>query len=104
MILLLGVGGRCQEMCLSYFLESRNIKRDQFFMAAGTDGQDGPTPYAGCIVPSVSEPDNEVFDKAAESLKSHNSMKFWEEHYSTFLIKKGLTGVNVMDIFCLIKR
>ncbi|RWS23936.1 glycerate kinase-like protein [Leptotrombidium deliense] len=95
-----GVGGRCQEMALSFFnemLENKNVS----FLAAGTDGQDGPTPVAGCVVSGIV---NNWKPEAQKALLEHNSYSFWKKYFPASLVNtNGPTGVNVMDIYCMLK-
>jgi hydroxypyruvate reductase/glycerate 2-kinase len=92
-------GGRAQEFALAmlkYFVEFPD--RQIFFLAAGTDGIDGPTDAAGAII------SEKTVEKAKskncnfeESLNRHDSYNFFK--LVGGLIKTGYTGTNVNDIF-----
>lgn len=106
-----GLGGRAQEMALDYIisrLRSGTIGDDlDLFLAASTDGQDGPTDVAACMA-SYSEimGQGEVpfdLDEACRAKKSHDSYNFWQAHKPNWLVRSGLTGTNVMDLYMLVK-
>lgn len=103
----LGIGGRCQEMALQFFIETYIHEcEDLALLAAGTDGQDGPTPVAGCVYFSknIKSLEKSVLEKAKTYLEQHNSYNFWFQNFPHCLINtNGPTGVNVMDIYCMIK-
>ena len=102
-----GVGGRNQEMVLSYALELDYLQKSSIsnrntsvtFLSGGTDGQDGPTSAAGAVFSSA---DLETFDKswAKQCLDQHDSNSYFQK--SNNLIVTGLTGTNVMDIQILL--
>jgi glycerate 2-kinase len=94
-----GKGGRCQELALSVAMDIQDIS-GCVFLAAGTDGIDGPTDAAGAIV------DSNTIEKALKSglvpeqyIRDNNSFEFFEQMNE--LIKTGPTGTNVMDIHLL---
>uniref|UniRef100_A0A0K0DL54 Glycerate kinase n=1 Tax=Angiostrongylus cantonensis TaxID=6313 RepID=A0A0K0DL54_ANGCA len=96
-----GCGGRCQEMALSCFtsLSSCSTTLPLFlFLAAGTDGQDGPTDAAGAFF--TNDDLNKDMSKKGEALlETSNSYGFWSMYNDgANHIKPGPTGTNVMDI------
>ncbi|MBR4570836.1 MAG: hypothetical protein IKO19_09285, partial [Candidatus Riflebacteria bacterium] len=92
-------GGRDQEFALAmlkYYVEFPD--RPIFFLAAGTDGIDGPTDAAGVIINSKTV-ENAMIKSLnyEESLNKHDSYNFFKK--AGGLIKTGYTGTNVNDIF-----
>ncbi len=95
-----GMGGRCQEMALSFIDNIRktpHISDRIFFLAAGTDGNDGPTDAAGAFASM------EFFRKGKElGLEPEKVMAASDSyHYhekTGGLLKTGPTGTNVCDI------
>lgn len=95
-------------MCLAFFQQSYSYSDGKLFLlAAGTDGQDGPTHVAGCITESGSmqrDKDGNLFARSVVDMESHNSYQFWFDHFKDWFVDtKGSTGTNVMDIYCMIK-
>lgn len=94
-----GQGGRCQSLALAAACELAG-RDDVFFLAAGTDGTDGPGKFAGAIV------DGETLKRcnlnAEECLKRADAGSFLA--LSGDLIETGPTGTNVMDILIGLKR
>ncbi|MBQ3643575.1 MAG: DUF4147 domain-containing protein [Candidatus Riflebacteria bacterium] len=92
-------GGRAQEFALAmlkYFVEFPD--RQIFFLAAGTDGIDGPTDAAGAIISGKTvEKAKKKNCSFEESLSRHDSYNFFKNIGG--LIKTGYTGTNVNDIF-----
>lgn len=102
-----GKGGRNQELVLSSLLWlSRLGKEDvyqlpDFLIASiGTDGQDGPTDYAGAYVDKATVLQYLEADlDAATYLDNNDSSTFFQLlNNSRNLIHTGPTGTNVMDI------
>lgn len=104
-----GKGGRAQEMALDYIIRRLTTENEEansqidYFLAGGTDGQDGPTDVAGCLA-SYYEwlgQSRRPFglNDAMKAKKSHSSYDFWNEKKPDWLIKTGLTGTNVMDLY-----
>lgn len=95
-----GLGGRCQEMALSFIdnLRKTPLIADRiFFLAAGTDGNDGPTDAAGAFASM------ELFRKGKElgldPEKFITASDSYHYHEKTGgLLKTGPTGTNVCDI------
>ncbi len=112
-----GVGGRSQEMALSFAMELERLKISSPLMAStgttpphrsecvfasvGTDGQDGPgCDAAGALVdmdlPRLAK---EAQLSPGNFLENHDSYTFFSQLCSgRYLIQTGLTGTNVMDI------
>jgi len=97
-----GKGGRCQEMALSFAIETEGLE-DMLFLAAGTDGIDGPTDAAGAFADgsSVEKAAMQCMD-ARKMLNSHDSYPFFDGIGD--LHKIGQTGTNVMDIYILLVK
>lgn len=95
-----GVGGRCQEMVLS-FLDNINNETGLCLLAAGTDGKDGPTPSAGAIadMKSLQIAKKQGIDPGS-FLSENNSQEFFGSFGE--LISTGPTGTNVMDLVVLL--
>jgi len=94
-----GLGGRSQEMALAAVSKVAKLY-GVAFLAAGTDGGDGPTDAAGGLV----EADSEVIAQAKgfqtrRSLVENDSYHYLEACGG--LIKTGPTGSNVNDL-CLV--
>ncbi|OTF70489.1 hypothetical protein BLA29_004233 [Euroglyphus maynei] len=99
----LGIGGRCQEMGLLFLDEMNNIDwqgPEIYALFAGTDGQDGPTTAAGVQLKWPFKSSN-IW---RQSLANHDSYNFWMEHAPECIIRTGITGTNVMDIYALMIR
>lgn len=95
-----GVGGRCQELALSFAIEiggHENI----CLLAAGTDGRDGPTEAAGGIVDggTSKRAQNQGLDPNAH-LRDNNSHDFFRRLRSC--VYTGPSGTNVMDLVILL--
>jgi glycerate-2-kinase len=94
-----GLGGRCQELALAAAGELASAPQVQpiVFLAAGTDGRDGPTDAAGAVV------DRRTWSAIAaqgidpvRALTEHNAYPALAA--SGGLLRTGLTGTNVMDV------
>lgn len=101
-----GKGGRNQQMALSAllvmesFLEGATPNRVTF-LAAGTDGTDGPTDSAGAIADvSILSAAQEKHLIIAEYLEDNDAWHFFEQ--AGGLIKTGPTQTNVMDLVVII--
>ena len=95
-----GIGGRCQELALSFAIEicgHENI----CLLAAGTDGRDGPTEAAGAIVDgrTAKTSQNQGLDPN-DYLRDNNSYHFLRQRRAC--IRTGPTGTNVMDLVILL--
>ncbi len=101
-----GKGGRNQHMALSALCEMTLDDEPGFdnritFLAAGTDGTDGPTDAAGAVV------DEELVDRAGVLRISPQTYLANQDAYTFFdlaggLIKTGATQTNVMDLVVVI--
>lgn len=95
-----GKGGRNQEMALSFLSEIENdgaAAEGIHFLAASTDGNDGPTDAAGAYASM------DVLNKVAEANLSINEYLRENDSYHFFaqlgyLLKTGPTNTNVCDI------
>ncbi|PIO76865.1 MOFRL family protein, partial [Teladorsagia circumcincta] len=100
-----GRGGRCQEMALSCLisLNSNSAPLPPFlFLAAGTDGQDGPTDADGALI-SNDDVRDDLATKGSSYLETSNSYEFWSSYNNgKNHIKTGPTGTNVMDVQILL--
>ncbi len=96
-----GRGGRNQSLALSAALALRD-HRSVWFLAAGTDGSDGPTEDAGALVDGETVARGELHGlKADKSLTAADAGTFLEA--SGDLIHTGPTGTNVMDLMLGLK-
>ena len=95
-----GVGGRCQELALSFAIEIGGHE-SICLLAAGTDGRDGPTEAAGGIVDgrTVKRAQNQGLDPNAY-LHDNNSHDFLRRLDSC--VHTGPSGTNVMDLVILL--
>ena len=95
-----GKGGRCQEASLAFSMMSSGLTRS-LFLAAGSDGTDGPNDAAGGIGSregfKKGKTQNLNIRKHLESNDSYNYLKETED-----LIITGPTGTNVNDLFLLL--
>ena len=97
-----GYGGRCQHLALAAALELQH-RDDIAFLAAGSDGSDGPTEVAGALVDGDTVAHGEVHVRAAEyCLERCDAGSFLEA--ADALIDTGPTGTNVMDLMIGLKR
>lgn len=112
-----GVGGRSQELALSFAMELERLcassslmasnsttpphRSECVFASVGTDGQDGP---GGDAAGALVDMDTTRLAKEAQMspgsfLENHDSYTFFSQLGSgRYLIQTGLTGTNVMDI------
>ncbi|MBT8334238.1 MAG: glycerate kinase [Deltaproteobacteria bacterium] len=95
-----GKGGRNQEMALAFLLEmirNRNLCKSLTFLAASTDGNDGPTDAAGAFA------DQAIIQTAAMAGLDPNTFLENNDSYHFFqacsgLFKTGPTNTNVCDL------
>ena len=97
-----GLGGRNQELALSFAMEIEGIKGIAM-LSAGTDGIDGPTDAAGAIVDGNTTALAREFDIIPEIyLENNNSYNFFKRLDSvskrSYHLITGPTGTNVMDM------
>ena len=91
-----GQGGRNQSLALAAALALRG-QENVWFLSAGTDGTDGPTPDAGALVDGGTCARGEGEGLSAhQALAAADAGKFLEA--SGDLIQTGATGTNVMDL------
>lgn len=98
-----GLGGRNQEMVLSFLAHSETLDSkaiDVIFMSAGTDGADGPTDAAGALTGQSAK--QEASDQGLDPhvfLHNNDSYNFFKSlSGGAYHIRDGPTGTNVMDI------
>ncbi len=96
-----GIGGRNQHMALSALIEMKKRKDNETFtftfLAAGTDGTDGPTDAAGAIadIESIAISVQKQLDPI-EYLNNFDAYSFFK--HTGGLFKTGPTQTNVMDL------
>jgi len=97
-----GRGGRCQSLALAAALELQG-EEGVVFLAASTDGSDGPGEDAGALVDggTVARGVSAGYD-AARCLAAADAGSFLAA--SGDLVQTGPTGTNVMDLFIGWKR
>ncbi|MDX2269606.1 MAG: glycerate kinase [Bryobacter sp.] len=95
-----GMGGRNQEMALAVALGLRGLEQ-VLFLAAGTDGTDGPTNAAGAFADGTTWSRGEQHDlQAIDHLERNDSHQYFEQLGDLFIT--GPTGTNVMDVYLLL--
>ena len=99
-----GKGGRNQEMVLSFLITILKAPEDfenVYFLAASTDGGDGPTDAAGAFASlEVLEASKNLGLNPEEYLEKNDSYNFFNK--LGFLFKTGPTNTNVCDIHIII--
>ncbi|MCK5408828.1 MAG: DUF4147 domain-containing protein [Candidatus Heimdallarchaeota archaeon] len=90
-----GVGGRNQELALSFVLSS-NAHESLFLACFGTDGIDGNSKAAGAIVGPFTLKNEQIKNDASKSLSSNDTNSFLKKYGGELLT--GYTGTNMMDI------
>jgi len=95
-----GLGGRNQEMALAAAIGIEGLERT-LFLAAGTDGTDGPTDAAGAFASgtTIGRAEKLEFD-AHEFLARNDSYHFFKPLGD--LLVTGPTGTNVMDLYLML--
>ena len=95
-----GLGGRCQELALSFAIEISGHK-NICLLAVGTDGKDGPTQAAGAIVNgrTAKMAQNQGLDPNAY-LRNNNSHDFLRRLRAC--VYTGPSGTNVMDLVIML--
>ena len=99
-----GKGGRNQEMALAFLQEMHSWtagRENTGFLAASTDGNDGPTDAAGAFADALLlENMNIRQESIAEALANNDSYSFFQSVDG--LLKTGPTNTNVCDIQILL--
>jgi glycerate-2-kinase len=91
-----GRGGRSQELALAAALELAS-RRGVALLAAGTDGNDGPTDAAGAYADGDSVARGAARGRDARvALANHDAYGFFDAEGG--LLRTGPTGTNVMDL------
>ena len=96
-----GRGGRCQEMALAFLAEmaeDSDPPPGATFLAAGTDGNDGPTDAAGAFADAAALAAGTGLDCRA-TLARNDSHAFFAQCEALF--KPGPTNTNVADLYLL---
>ncbi|ETN73443.1 MOFRL family protein [Necator americanus] len=84
--------------CLMALASSGKTMPKFLFLAAGTDGIDGPTDAAGAYITNA-DVDKKIVGKGLKYLEISNSYEFWSTYNNgKNHFKPGPTGTNVMDI------
>ncbi|MDW8223850.1 MAG: DUF4147 domain-containing protein [Gemmatales bacterium] len=97
-----GKGGRNQEFALAFLQElSQDGLVGLTLLAAGTDGEDGPTDAAGAFADADAlQRAQELHLHPADYLRRHDAYYFF--HQIDALFRPGLTETNVMDLRVLL--
>lgn len=95
-----GLGGRNQEMALAAAMGIEGLER-VIFLAAGTDGTDGPTEAAGAFASGA------TMGRARRLEMDANEFLVRNDSYHFFkplgdLVVTGPTGTNVMDLYLML--
>ena len=96
-----GRGGRCQEMALAFLAEmaaDSDPALGATLLAAGTDGNDGPTDAAGAFADGAALAAAATFDPRA-ALADNDSYHFCKD--CSALFQPGPTNTNVADLYLL---
>ncbi len=102
-----GKGGRSQELALAFALEAAKgplaERSDWVFLAAGTDGRDGPTDAAGAIVDAatVTRIRTAGVDPVA-AMEENDSYGALDA--AGALLRTGATGTNVADVVLFLSK
>lgn len=97
-----GLGGRNQEMALAAAMGIDGLP-GTVFLAAGTDGTDGPTEAAGAYASGTTmERARKLEFDGAEFLARNDSYHFFKPLGD--LLVTGPTGTNVMDLYLMLMR
>lgn len=110
-----GKGGRCQELALASAIELDRLfnhsklqpqRIELVVLAAGTDGQDGPTDAAGAMahIATVSEASALGIDATGDLARNDSHHFFRTYNNGADHLITGLTGTNVMDLHMLLLR
>ncbi len=95
-----GKGGRNQEMALSFLAEIESNPEGSegiWFLAASTDGNDGPTDAAGAFAdPEVLTAGKQAGLSVQDYLRRNDSYHYFDR--IGFLLKTGPTNTNVCDV------
>ncbi len=96
-----GMGGRCQEMAAAASLQLGKLA-NTCFLAAGTDGTDGPTLAAGGIVdPHSCQRSSQKGFSIRDALRNNDTFRYLEA--CDGLLITGPTGSNVNDLVLVVR-
>ncbi|NPD89615.1 MAG: DUF4147 domain-containing protein [Asgard group archaeon] len=90
-----GLGGRNQELALSFALEIMN-NYPIYLASFGTDGIDGTSLAAGALIGPFTISDDVKKQKANVALSTHDSNSFFKEYGGEIITNH--TGTNLLDI------
>lgn len=92
-----GIGGRNQEMALSFLSEMNENDKGIYFLSAGTDGNDGPTDAAGAIASyEILKVAKDYGINPLDYLENNDSHNFFKKVDG--LVITGPTNTNVCDV------
>ena len=97
-----GRGGRCQELAARFACEIKGAEGIAL-LAGGSDGTDGPTPYAGAVVDQTSWSRllaRHGPERAEKLLKGHDATGLLRG-VEGLLLDTGPTGQNLNDLYLL---
>lgn len=102
-----GKGGRNQELALAFALEAAKgplaERSDWVFLAAGTDGRDGPTDAAGGIVDAATVTRIRTAGVAPVAAMEEND-SYGALDAAGALLRTGATGTNVADVLVFLSK
>ncbi|MCE7741260.1 MAG: DUF4147 domain-containing protein [Candidatus Heimdallarchaeota archaeon] len=94
-----GIGGRNQELALSFALSSVG-NLSMYLLSLGTDGIDGNSKAAGALVGPFTLDDKTKMDEANNSLENNDTNTFFKKYGGELVT--GYTGTNLMDVGIII--
>lgn len=102
-----GKGGRSQELALAFALEAAKgplaERADWVFLAAGTDGRDGPTDAAGGIVDAATV--NRIRTAGIDPVAAmEENDSYGALDAAGALLRTGATGTNVADLVVFLSK
>jgi hydroxypyruvate reductase/glycerate 2-kinase len=95
-----GIGGRCQEMALSFGIEVSGLE-NMLLLSASTDGNDGNSTASGAFADGRTFEDGKDIGIDARLILRENNSNLYFKKINDLLIT-GPTGTNVMDIYILL--
>ena len=97
-----GLGGRNQEMALAAAIGIAGLE-STLFLAAGTDGTDGPTNAAGAFATGQTLARAQALELDPQDFLTRNDSHHFFQPLNDLLIT-GPTGTNVMDLYLALLR
>ncbi len=98
-----GIGGRNQEMLLSFlnYAKDKNLNADFLILGVNLDGIEGNSKAMGALIDkNVFNQIDEISFELNEFLKNNNSNRFFK--VVQYEIITGLTGCNVNDLILIL--